>query len=135
VPSIGPEATQSGACIARTPSAILTGDEEGAMLVRIFEGEAWAAARPLGDFSFESVPIIGHKLVVVADAGWATGIVIDVAHRVTDPGEAADMALLVAPMTTSADQSDLPLADLDRLARPGTPPSPVPAPMRPSPWR
>lgn len=102
------------------------------MRVRIFEGAAWTTARPLGDFTFDRLPFAGHKVVIAAEAGWATAVVSDVVHRISDAGQAADVALLVARMTTSDDQSDLPFAELDRLA--GIVAAPA-APSRPGPWR
>ena len=99
------------------------------MLVRIFEGNAWGDSRQLGDFVFDMVPAAGQKLVIATDTGWAVGIVGDVAHRITDAGEPADVALLVGAMVTSDDRSDLPLGGLDRAVSSSTP-----AP-RPGPWR
>ncbi|WP_404711138.1 hypothetical protein [Sphingomonas sp. MMS24-J13] len=102
------------------------------MLVRVLQGNSWAAAEPIGDFEFEQLPTTGHKIAIAGPDGWSSGQVRDIAHRIGDPDEAADVALLVGPMLFGDDRSDmLPFGQLDQLSRP-TATASVP---KASPWR
>jgi hypothetical protein len=101
------------------------------MLVRVLQGNSWTAAQPIGDFEFEALPIVGHKIAIAGPNGWSSGQVRDIAHRIGDPDEPADVALLIGPMLFGEDRSDmLPLSQLDQLARPAAAAS-VP---KTSPW-
>jgi hypothetical protein len=91
------------------------------MIIRIFEGDSWSTAEPVGDCEFDSLPAAGHKLAIAGRDGWMCAQVRDIAHRIGDPGQPADVALLVGPMLQSDDRSEMPLAGLDRLRAPSSP--------------
>lgn len=104
------------------------------MLVRIFTGADWASAAQLGDFAFDQIPAIGHKLALIRDDRWACATVRDVVHRVIDGSEAADVALLLGSLATApSGQEPLPFALLDGAAARSAAPT-VPPAGRASPW-
>jgi hypothetical protein len=88
------------------------------MIIRIFEGDNWAGAEPVGDFEFDLLPASGHKLAIAGPDGWMCGEVRDIAHRIGDPDHSADVALLAARLIQSGDRSAMPFAELDRLKTP-----------------
>lgn len=100
------------------------------MLVRIFTGGTWATARQLDDCMFDAVPMVGDKIAIGLDRGWDVAVVEDIVHRITDPDEAADIAIRVSDPVTGGSATDpLPLRELDALdggARPATPTASVP---------
>ena len=104
------------------------------MLVRIFQGIDWASAAQLGDYAFDQIPAIGHKIALVRGDRWECGPVRDIVHRVIDGSEAADVALLIGSLATAPlGQDPLPFALLDApAARPAAPT--VPTTGRTSPW-
>ncbi len=105
------------------------------MLVRIFSGNSWSTADELGDFEFDEIPSIGHKLALSGDT-WDCGQVHDIVHRVVDGDEAADVALLLGPLVSAPlDRQPLPLGLLDQAggAAPASS-STVPNAGRRSPW-
>lgn len=112
---------------------------EMAMLVRIFMGATWAAAREQGDYVFDIPPAVGDKLAIALTDAWTVAVVRDVAHRITDPQEAADMAILISDALKGGHPSDpLPLRELDAAsaahdAPPATRPAAA-APRTPGPW-
>lgn len=86
------------------------------MLIRIFQGNNWSEAQAVGDFAFDALPVAGHKIAVAGEAGWTSGQVRDVVHRVGDPANAADVAVLVGPMLQGTERAGmLPTGQLDRL--------------------
>ena len=107
--------------------------------VRLFEGERWQDAGMAGDVTVDVVPAIGHRLALAGDDGWRVGTVVDVAHRIVDADEAADIALLVSRLIEGGSLDEaLPLAALDGEAgaespAPAPAPAPTPAPSR-GPW-
>jgi hypothetical protein len=102
------------------------------MRVRIFAGETWSAAIVRGDHEFELLPAIGHKLAFASDGAWDVAVVRDIAHRLVDPDEAPDIAVLMSPPTRggSVDEA-LPLALLDARLRPA---ASVSVPRTAGPW-
>lgn len=106
--------------------------------VRLFQGNRWQDAEMAGDVTVDVVPAIGHHLALAGDDQWRVGKVVDVAHRIVDADEAADIALLVSPLIDGGSLDEaLPLAALDGRAVPGesaaAPPASAPAPSR-GPW-
>ena len=92
------------------------------MLVRVFVGERWEGAAHEGDWRFDALPAVGDKLALAFADGWGVGEVRDRAHRLTDPNEAADVALLVSPLAGGGSieaAPGLPFAALDRLGGAG----------------
>jgi len=87
------------------------------MIVRILAGTSWSAAQPAGDYDFDALPQIGHKIVLAERSGWAAGQVRDIVHRLSEANGPADVALLVTPLASSSDRSALPTALLDSLDR------------------
>lgn len=108
------------------------------MLVRIFTGGTWATARQLDDCMFDAVPMVGDKIAIGLDRGWDVAVVEDIVHRITDPDEAADIAIRVSDPVTGGSATDpLPLRELDALdggARPATPTSTASVPRTRGPW-
>ena len=100
------------------------------MLVRIFTGASWATARQLDDCMFDTVPLVGDKLAIGLDNGWDVAVVEDIVHRITDPNEAADIAIRVSDPVTGGSATDpLPLRELDAVgggAKPATSTASVP---------
>lgn len=102
------------------------------MRVRIFAGTSWSAAVEHGDYEFDLLPAIGHKLALAAGQVWDVAVVRDIVHRIVDTEEAPDIALLMAPPVRGGSMDDaLPLALLDQ--NPGTAGS-VSVPRTASPW-
>ena len=86
------------------------------MLVRLFVGERWSEAAHEGDWRFDILPAVGHKLAIAFRDGWGVGEVKDIVHRLTRADDAADIALLVARLDDGGGlDAALPLAALDRL--------------------
>jgi len=100
------------------------------MIVRILAGNNWSAAQPAGDYDFDILPQIGHKIVLAEHTGWAAAQVSDIVHRLSNPDGPADVALLVTPLASSNDRSELPTALLDSIGR-GAPVTSVP---KAGPW-
>lgn len=100
------------------------------MIVRVFTGRNWSEATVLDDAEFDVLPRQGEKLALARDREWTVATVADVAYRCTGHG-AADVALLVGPVATSARGDELlPLAALD-----GDPNfAPAPRAARRGPW-
>ncbi|TPG54240.1 hypothetical protein [Sphingomonas glacialis] len=85
------------------------------MRVRIYAGPSWSAAIEHGDYEFDLLPAIGHKLALAAGQAWDVAVVRDIAHRIVDPAEAPDIALLMTPPVAGGSMDEpLPLALLDR---------------------
>ena len=81
-------------------------------------GERWEGAAHEGDWRFDALPAIGNKLAFAFPDGWGVGEVRDVAHRLMDPNEAGDIAMLVTPLRGGGSieaAPGLPFAALDRL--------------------
>ena len=88
------------------------------MLVRVLVGERWEGAAHEGDWRFDALPAVGDKLALAYADGWGVGEVRDRAHRLMDPKEAADIAVLVTPLQGGGSIEavpGLPFAALDRL--------------------
>ncbi|MBB4154982.1 hypothetical protein GGQ80_002899 [Sphingomonas jinjuensis] len=105
--------------------------------VRLFQGDRWQDAEMAGDVTVDVVPAIGHHLALAGDDRWRVGKVVDIAHRIVDADEAADIALLVSRLIEGGSLDEpLPLAALDGevgAMSPAPAPAPPPAPSR-GPW-
>ncbi|MGY2736125.1 hypothetical protein [Sphingomonas sp. UYP23] len=85
------------------------------MRVRIYAGSNWSTAIEHGDYEFDLLPAIGHKLALAAGQAWTVAVVRDIAHRIVEADEAADIALLMAPSVVGGSLDEpLPLALLDQ---------------------
>ena len=86
------------------------------MIVRIFTGSVWAGSAEFGDFEFDALPAVGHKIAFAYADGWQYGKVRDIAHRFGSADAAADIALLLSPLAEGGDPAEpLPLAGFDSL--------------------
>lgn len=101
--------------------------------VRLFEGSRWQDAAIAGDVVVDVVPAIGHRLALAQGDSWRVGKVVDVAHRIVDADEAADIALLVSPLVDGGSLDEaLPLVALDGDV--AAAPAATPAPSSRGPW-
>jgi hypothetical protein len=86
------------------------------MIIRILSGFSWTSSSHLGDFDFDVLPSVGHKITLAGKGSWDCGVVTDIVHRIVDEGQAADIAILLGPRTSGGDAKDpLPFEQLDQL--------------------
>ena len=103
------------------------------MLVRLFTGTDWSAAKELHDAEFDQLPAIGHKVAIASDGQWHVGQVSDIVHRVVDNQGAADVAVLLESVSTGRFAGEpLPLRQLDGLSQPEV--KPTASVPRSGPW-